>query len=238
MRYMPRTARRRLCLLVRADRRVRDRAVYLPHDLPDLPRRGAAGPSCAGAFPRRRLGHEGAAGGARDSVIADRLFHIEPVLFGGYFGGAIQVLPAHDVVAELGREWHGAGAFALRRLPVPMWLAALGVLTAWVFVLRRPQWAMRCAGARAGSYRVLVNKYYFDWFNENVIAPLARGTGRPAVARRRSGRHRRRHGQRLGSRRSAGSRAACGAAERLLYSYAFWMIIGLALLLGWFLVRI
>ena len=98
------------------------------------------------------------------------------MLFGGYFGGSIQVLPAHDVSAR------SASEFTARRLAsrcsafvLPLWLAAAGVLRAWVSVLKRPDRPTRCASASAGCTRVLVNKYYFDWFNENVICGVARG---------------------------------------------------------------
>src|SRR5580700_553615 len=65
---------------------------------------------------------------------------IEPILFGDYFGSAIKVLKAHDVVAGLKTEWQGPMDFALHSLAsVPVWLAGLGVLTAWWCVLKRPQ---------------------------------------------------------------------------------------------------
>jgi NADH-quinone oxidoreductase subunit L len=166
-------------------------------------------------------------------------FTIGPVLFGGFFGSAIQVLESNDVVAELGREWHGALLFALRGLaPGPAWLAALGVFTAWVFVLRSPQLGDAVRERWSGLYRVLVNKYYFDWFNENVIVPLTRGTGSLLW----------RDGDQavIDGVMVNGSVSAIGWIARrmrlvqsgLLYSYAFWMIIGLVVLLGWFLVRI
>ena len=59
---------RRLCLLVRVAGRVRDRALYVSHDLHDVSWTGAPGSSCARALPRCRLGHEGAAGRAGDPV--------------------------------------------------------------------------------------------------------------------------------------------------------------------------
>ena len=60
---------------------------------------------------------------------------IGPVLFGGYFGHAIHVMPANDVVGELKHEWEGPVAFAIHGLkPGPAWIAALGALTAWAFV--------------------------------------------------------------------------------------------------------
>ena len=73
---------------------------------------------------------------------------VEPMLFGGYFGTAINVLEGHDVVGELKSEWQGPTAFALHALmSAPPWLAALGVFTAWWFVLKRPQWADAAARA-------------------------------------------------------------------------------------------
>src|ERR1700688_1079472 len=66
-------------------------------------------------------------------------FTVEPMLFGGYFQGAIHVLPANDVLAQVGEEFHGsAGEFLEAAFSAPaIWLAALGVLTAWWF-LKKP----------------------------------------------------------------------------------------------------
>ena len=35
-------------------------------------------------------------------------FTIKPLLFGEYFDGAIQVLPQHDVLAQLSESFHGS----------------------------------------------------------------------------------------------------------------------------------
>src|SRR3984957_16497713 len=110
------------------------------------------------------------------AVIGD--LTIEPILFGGYFGDAIKVLPEHDVVGKLRAEWRGPLVFGLQSLlSAPAWLAGLGVLTAWWCVLKRPQIGADLRERFSGLYRLLVNKYYFDWFNENVLVPLARGLG-------------------------------------------------------------
>ena len=51
----------------------------------------------------------------------------EPLLFGGYFGEAILILPEHDSLAHMREQWHGAGAFALHGLQtLPVWLATGG----------------------------------------------------------------------------------------------------------------
>ena len=81
-----------------------------------------------------------------------------------------------QVMAE---EFHGAWAMTLHGLTaLPFWLLIAGGLTAYVCFLARPSLADAIA-ARAGFIkRVLDNKYYFDWFNENVIARCTRFIGR------------------------------------------------------------
>jgi NADH-quinone oxidoreductase subunit L len=163
---------------------------------------------------------------------------VQPVLFGDYFGDAIRILEQHDVVGELKQEWQGPFVFALHSfLGLAPWLAALGVLTAWYFILYRPQAGDAVRERFTGINRVLNNKYYFDWFNENALAPLARGIG---TVLWRGGDEGVIDGGMVNGTTGLISRLA-GAGRLLqsgfLYSYAFWMIIGLAALLGWFLLK-
>ncbi len=52
---------------------------------------------------------------------------IEPLLFGGYFGSSIVVLPEHDVLGKLKEEWHGVGAFIAHGFISPvLWIAIAG----------------------------------------------------------------------------------------------------------------
>ncbi len=161
-----------------------------------------------------------------------------PVLFGGYFGTAIQVLPANDVVAKLGAEWHGPLEFIVDGLKSPtVWIALAGVATAWYLYLANPALPARLGETFAPLYRLLDQKYYFDWFNERVLAAGSRwlGTGFWKVG-----------DQFLidgalvnGSARTVG---LFGALVRhlqtgLLYHYAFAMIIGLSALLAYILYR-
>jgi NADH-quinone oxidoreductase subunit L len=163
---------------------------------------------------------------------------IRPILFGGFFGESIFVRESNDVVAELGRNFPGALAFALHGLVTPVfWLAAAGVATAWVFFLWRPALADTAARTFALARTVLIDKYGFDWFNEHVLAAASRGLGGVLW-----------HGGDellIDGAFVNGSAATVGWLARvtrrvqtgLLYSYAFWMVIGLAVLLGWFLIR-
>jgi NADH-quinone oxidoreductase subunit L len=163
---------------------------------------------------------------------------IQPILFGGYFQDSIRVLENHYVVGELAKEWHGPVAFALDSFAgFAPWLAAAGVLAAWYFVLYRPQAADAAQRRFSAIHELLCNKYYFDWFNEQVIVRLTRGIGNVLW---RGGDQAVIDGAMVnGSANFVGWLA--GVARQLqsgfLYSYAFWMIIGLAVLLGWFLIH-
>ncbi len=165
-------------------------------------------------------------------------FTVQPLLFGNYFGEAIQVLPRNDVVGELGSHFPGPLAFGLAAAThPPFWLALGGVVTAWYLFLRRPDLAASIGGKLAALRGVLDNKYYFDWFNEHVLAAGSRALGRLFW---KAGDQAVIDGALVNG--SAGLVSVlAGALRRVqtghLYSYAFWMVIGLALLLGWFLIR-
>ena len=161
---------------------------------------------------------------------------VVPVLFGDYFGRSIFTLPANNVVGELAHEFPGAVRFALEGFAAPpFWLALAGVVTAWVFFLWRPALAERAAVRFALLRRILVNKYYFDWFNEHVLATLTRGVG---LGLWKGGDQGLIDGALVnGTAETVGwfGSIARRVQSGYLYSYAFWMMIGLALLLGWFL---
>jgi NADH-quinone oxidoreductase subunit L len=160
------------------------------------------------------------------------------VLYGSYFGHSIFVLPQNNVTAILGEEFHGALGAALQGFAQPpFWLVLAGAVTAWAFFLYRPAWAEDAARRFHALYTLLVNKYYFDWFNENVIARLARLVG---FGLWKGGDELLIDGVMVNG--TADNVARLGADLRrvqsgYLYSYAFWMVIGLAVLLGWFLWR-
>jgi NADH-quinone oxidoreductase subunit L len=161
-----------------------------------------------------------------------------PILFGGYFGDAIRVLEKNDVVAELGKDFNGPWQMALQGFAgAPFWLAAAGVLTAWLFFLYRPQWAAESARVLAPIRNLLLNKYYFDWFNEKILSTFARGLG---FTLWKAGDEVLIDGALVNG--SAATVGWIGSIVRrvqsgYLYAYAFWMVIGLAVMLGWFLVR-
>ena len=104
---------------------------------------------------------------------------IAPMLHGGFFDGAIAVDAArHPAMTELAREFHGAWAMALHALStLPFWLAVAGVAMAYVFYMVKPELPAAIKQRFSGVHRVLEQKYYMDWFNENVLARAARGLG-------------------------------------------------------------
>ena len=163
---------------------------------------------------------------------------IGPLLFGDYFQGAIVVAPEHDVLGHLEREYHGPAAFVLHGLSGPaVWLAAAGVLAAWFLYLKRPALAAVLREKSGGLYTLLENKYYFDWFNEHVIAAGSRKLG---MALWKGGDVAVIDGAAVnGSARLVAwvAQTARGLQSGYLYHYAFATIIGLSVLLAWLLWR-
>jgi NADH-quinone oxidoreductase subunit L len=161
---------------------------------------------------------------------------VGPVLFGSYFGNSIFVLPRNNVIGALGAEFAGPMRSALHGLlALPFWFALAGVVTAWTCFLYRPALAEAIAQRWRWLQTLLIQKYYFDWFNENVIAPLTRGIG---LGLWKGGDQGLIDGVMVNGTADAVGRFG-GLMRRVqsgyLYSYAFWMMIGLAVLLGWFL---
>jgi len=163
---------------------------------------------------------------------------IGPVLFGGYFDGAILVTGEHDVLGEIGREFHGPGAFLLHGLSgLPLLLSLAGVAVAWYAYLRNPALPDLVRRKVGGVYTLLVNKYYLDDFNEKILMRGAQGVGGLLW----------RIGDVVlidGALVNGSAQAVDWIAARVrrgqtgyLYHYAFAMIIGLAALLGWIVFR-
>jgi NADH-quinone oxidoreductase subunit L len=104
---------------------------------------------------------------------------IGPMLHGDFFKDSIFVDAArHPAMAELGKAFHGAFAMATHGLmTLPFWLALAGVVVAWVFYLKAPQIPAAIDRVLKPLRTILENKYYMDWFNENVLAAGARLMG-------------------------------------------------------------
>jgi NADH-quinone oxidoreductase subunit L len=88
---------------------------------------------------------------------------IGPMLFGGYFGNAIAVAPAHDVLAQMGQDFHGIVAMMTHALgTAPFWLAVAGIAAAaWLYLLR-PDLPGLIKDKAGVLYTILERKYGFD----------------------------------------------------------------------------
>ena len=158
-----------------------------------------------------------------------------PMLVGDFFKDSITVVasahPAMAAVAEhaahpLGMALHG---FAT----LPFWLAAAGVVVAWWFYLKDPSIPAAIDRKLAPLRTLLENKYYFDAFNEKVLAALARALG---TGLWKGGDQALIDGALInGSARGVG--ALAGVVRRLqtgqLYWYALVMVVGIFGFLTW-----
>ena len=164
-------------------------------------------------------------------------FTEEPILFGNWFGEAIQVRgedPLAAVAAYGTDPWH----FLIHGITAsPTFFSAAGLLTAWWLYLLRPGIPAAIADRAGGLYRLLQNKYYFDDVNDKVFAAGARSTGNALW--------------RVGDQTLIDGGLVNGSARVVnwlsgvsrqiqtgyLYHYAFAMFIGLAAMLGWLLIK-
>ncbi|HEX4986445.1 MAG TPA: NADH-quinone oxidoreductase subunit L [Burkholderiales bacterium] len=104
---------------------------------------------------------------------------IGSVLYGGYFGDSIHVEEAHDVIAEMAREFHGVVPMTLHALAtLPFWLSMAGIAAAAFLYLKRTDLPAKIARAFGPVTTLLENKYYFDRFNDWFFAGGARALGR------------------------------------------------------------
>ena len=161
---------------------------------------------------------------------------VGPVLFGNYFGDAIVVSEGHDVIGHMASAWQGSLQLLQHAVMTPVfWLTAGGVFSAWFLYLKRPDIPEMIRDRFSGLYNLLDRKYYFDDLYIKGFAAGGRAFGKFLWQK----------GDELiidgilvnGTARTVGRLA--GVMRQLqtgyLYSYAFAMIIGLTMLLGWLL---
>jgi NADH-quinone oxidoreductase subunit L len=104
---------------------------------------------------------------------------IGPMLFGDFFKDAIFVDAAkHGAMAELREMFHGPAAMALHSIStLPLWLAIAGVASSYYMYMINPALPAAIKRSFMPIFNLLENKYYLDWFNENVLARGARALG-------------------------------------------------------------
>ena len=98
---------------------------------------------------------------------------VGPMLFGNWFGSAIHVNEANNVLGELGHEFNGWLAMTLKGFAQPpFWLVvAAFVITAYIYLFN-PAMAGRIKSALKPLWTVLDRKY---WVDDVYFAVFARG---------------------------------------------------------------
>ncbi|MGB9428694.1 MAG: NADH-quinone oxidoreductase subunit L [Gammaproteobacteria bacterium] len=159
---------------------------------------------------------------------------IRPLLYGNFFGASIYVAPDHHVMQTLAQEFPGASGMVAASVSSPtLWIALAGLVVAWIFYMLRPGWPAVAARIGKPLYQLLVHKFYFDEAYALFIAGGTRGLGRLLWH--------------VGDEDIIDGGFVNGSAKIVgwfsgilrrgqtgyLYHYAFVMIIGLCLLLGW-----
>ena len=106
-------------------------------------------------------------------------FTVNSMLFGDFFRDVIFVdAVKHPAMADLAHHFHGPVAMALHAfMTVPFWLAMAGVAMSYYMYMVNPALPTAIKRSFSPIYNLLENKYYLDWFNENVLARGARGLG-------------------------------------------------------------
>ncbi len=161
------------------------------------------------------------------------------IVFGDYFGSSIVIAPAHEGIAHMAREFHGVVAMITHGFfTAPFWLVVAGITTAYVLYVARPDLHGVVRRKFGVVTRILENKYGFDelyqWLFGSGTVKVGTGLwkgGDMAV---------------IDGVMVNGSAKAVGAIAKIvrlfqtgyIYQYAFTMIIGLFVLLSWWLLRI
>ena len=106
-------------------------------------------------------------------------FTIESMIYGDFFKDAILVnVERHPVMEELSKLFHGPVQMALHGLTsAPFWLAASGVALSYYMYIVNPALPAAVQRRFQPVYVLLDNKYYLDWFNENIVARGMRALG-------------------------------------------------------------
>ncbi|WP_298611590.1 NADH-quinone oxidoreductase subunit L [uncultured Thiothrix sp.] len=182
-------------------------------------------------------------------------FFVGPIVMGDYFSQVllpaqnasegmrdvttIMVAERHDAIATLREGYHGIFSFIGHGLlSLPFWLALAGIGLAWWVYIKDDSVADKAHDKLPWLYRLLDNKYYADSFNQKFFANglvylgtslwsfidrliidglLVNGVGRV-----------------IGWSAGWARKVQTG----YVYHYAFAMVVGLALMLGWILLAL
>ncbi|MES9961271.1 MAG: NADH-quinone oxidoreductase subunit L [Sedimenticola sp.] len=164
-------------------------------------------------------------------------FTVDAMLFGDWFKGAIYVLPEHNTIAALEKVVHdGNGMLGHFYASAPFYLAMAGLFVAWFIYMQKPSIADSIKNRFSFIHRILDKKYYFDETYQALFAGGSRGIGKLLWEA----------GDRglidgliiNGSAKTVGRIAGWvrNVQTGYLFHYAVAMILGLLLLLTWFVI--
>jgi NADH-quinone oxidoreductase subunit L len=114
------------------------------------------------------------------SVIVGYILYM-PMLFNTptLLGKSLFVLPQYNVLAELAKEVSSPWQAALHApTSIVFWITLAGIFIAWVCYIAKPTIPTTLAKHFSWIYRLLVNKYGFDTFNNFVFIRGAKALGR------------------------------------------------------------
>lgn len=113
------------------------------------------------------------------SVVIGYILYM-PMLFNAnnILAKSVTVFAQHDVLAEIGEEVSSAWQAVLHAPKSGVfWLTLLGIFIAWIGYIALPKFPEILAKKFAWIYRILLNKFGFDWFNEHVFVNGTKGLG-------------------------------------------------------------
>ncbi|MEW8627242.1 MAG: NADH-quinone oxidoreductase subunit L [Candidatus Thiodiazotropha sp.] len=160
---------------------------------------------------------------------------IDAMLFGDWFKDSLYVLPEHDTLAAVQAMVHsGNGMLAHTYASYAFYLAMAGLGLAFYIYMMNPALAEKIKNTLAPLHKMLDKKYWFDEVYQAVFAAGSRGIGKFLWL--------------VGDRGLIDGLAVNGSAHTVgwlasivrhvqtgyLYHYAIAMILGLLLLLTWF----
>jgi NADH-quinone oxidoreductase subunit L len=104
---------------------------------------------------------------------------IAPMLFGDYFGSAIQIMPQHEAMAKMSAEFHGILGMMTHALStLPFWFSIAGIFTAWYLYMVKTDLPGKIKQAAGPFSTLLDRKYFIDEFYSWLFAGGARALGR------------------------------------------------------------
>jgi len=160
---------------------------------------------------------------------------IGPVLYGGYFGDSISISPMHPGLREMAAEFHGVVPMMLHAVyTLPFWLSVAGIAAAGYLYLLKPELHAKLRQKAGVLVTILEEKYgfdrFYDWFFAGGVRRFGTGLWRFGDVTVIDGL------MVNGSARLVGWFAGVVRLVQsgFIYHYAFFMIIGVSVLLTYF----